>query len=590
MKTKWFLALLMMAALLVGVFPLGEVFAHNNTGANGLTSAAPGAFIKSSPASAATGIAFTPTLSWEISSGAIGYEYCFDTTNDSACSGPWISTGTNTSVTLSGLGASTTYYWQVRAVTSGGTTYANDLPYPPPESTGVWWNFTTLVAPPGVFAKIAPVNAATSIAINPTLSWGASSGAASYEYCYDTTHDNICGGTWINTGTNTSAALTGLSTNTTYYWQVRAINLTGTTYANDLPYPPPGSVGTWWSFTTIIIPPGAFSKNAPVNSATGIIINPTLSWGTSSAAASYEYCIDTTNDSACNATWISTGANASVALSGLSYNTSYYWQVRAVNSSGTTYANNTLPYPPPGSTGIWWSFTTIILPPAPFAKSSPVNAVTAIAINPTLSWEASSRAASYEYCIDTTNDSACGGTWISTGTNTSVALSALSYNTTYYWQIRAVNPGGITYANNTLPYPPPPGSTGIWWSFTTVDLPPASFSKSSPANSATGVTATNLTFSWETSNRATSYEYCYDTTNDEACNGTWINAGTNTSVTPMGLAGYTTYYWQVRAVNSGGTTYANDTLPYPAPGSNGIWWKFTTGWSMFRVYLPGLIR
>lgn len=589
MKTKWFLALLMIAALLVGVFPLGEVFAYNNTESNGLALAAPGAFAKSSPANTATGIAFNPTLSWGTSSGATSYEYCFDTTNDSACDESWISTGTNISVTLSGLSASTTYYWQVRAVMPGGTTYANELPYPPPGSTGTWWSFTTLTAPPGAFAKSSPANATTSVAINPTLSWGASSGAASYEYCYDTTNDSTCGGTWISAGTNTSAALTGLSTNTTYYWQVRAINPTGTTYANNtLPYPPPGSVGIWWSFTTIVLPPGAFAKNAPANSATGIAINPTLSWGMSSAAASYEYCIDTTNDSACNATWISTGANTSVPLTGLSYNTSYYWQVRAVNPSGITYANNTLPYPPPGSTGIWWSFTTIVLPPGPFAKSAPANSATGIAITPALSWGTSLRAASYEYCYDTTNDSACGGTWISTGTNTSVALSGLSYNTTYYWQVRAVNPGGTTYANNTLPYPPP-GSTGIWWSFTTVNLPPAAFSKSSPANSATGV-AISPTLSWGTSLRATSYEYCYDTTNDDACSGTWISTGTNTSATPTGLAGYTTYYWQVRAVNSGGTTYANNTLPYPPPASTGIWWKFTTGWSMVRIYLPRIIR
>jgi hypothetical protein len=368
MKAKYFFALLIVAALLVGIFPLGEVFAHNNPGTGGLMVASPGAFAKNAPADSAIGIAVNPTLNWGTSNGTISYEYCFDTTNDSTCNGSWVSAGTNTSTTLTGLSTNTTYYWQVRAVNSSGTTYANNtLPYPPPDSTGIWWSFTTIVLPPGAFAKSAPANIATGIAINPTLSWGASNYAAGYEYCFDTTNDNACGGAWISTGMGTSVPLTGLSYNTTYYWQVRAANPGGITYANNtLPYPPPGSTGVWWSFTTIVLPPGPFAKSAPANATTGIVIHPTLSWGTSVRAASYEYCIDTTNDSVCGGTWISTGTNTSANLTGLAGYTTYYWQIRAVNSGGTTYADNTPPYPYPApastsasaSTGTWWKFTT----------------------------------------------------------------------------------------------------------------------------------------------------------------------------------------------------------------------------------------
>jgi M6 family metalloprotease-like protein len=102
-------------------------------------------------------------------------------------------------------------------------------------------------------------------------------------------------------------------------------------------------------------PPGAFNKTAPINGATGQPANPTLSWGASSNAASYEYCIDTSNNNACDATWTSTAASTSIGLSDLSPSTSYYWQVRANNSSGTTYAND--------SSTDYWSFTTADLPP-----------------------------------------------------------------------------------------------------------------------------------------------------------------------------------------------------------------------------------
>jgi fibronectin type 3 domain-containing protein len=95
---------------------------------------------------------------------------------------------------------------------------------------------------------------------------------------------------------------------------------------------------------------------------------------------------------------------------------------------------------------------------------------------------------------------------------------------------------------------------------------PCPFNKSTPANGALNQ-ALSLTLSWASSTAATSYEYCYDTTNDNACSN-WTSNGTSTNVALNGLSASTPYYWQVRAINSGGTTYAN--------GSNAAFWSFTT--------------
>ncbi len=291
----------------------------------------------------------------------------------------------------------------------------------------------------GNFQKLSPANASTNVSINPTLSWNTSSSATSYEYCIDTTAGSTCDSPagWVSTGTTLNVALSGLSPNTTYYWQVRSVLAGGNAFANN----------AWWSFTTSApVMPGTFGKTSPTNGIGGRATTQALSWSASSNATSYEYCIDTTPGTTCDsvAGWVSTGTSRSVTPSGMLRGTTYYWQVRAVNAFGSTDANS----------GTWWSFATT---PGNFQKLRPANASTNVSINPTLSWNTSSGATSYEYCIDTTAGSTCDSPagWVSTGTTLNVALSGLSPSTTYYWQVRSVLAGGNTFANNA------------WWSFTT---------------------------------------------------------------------------------------------------------------------------
>jgi hypothetical protein len=54
--------------------------------------------------------------------------------------------------------------------------------------------------------------------------------------------------------TNTSVALLGLDNDTTYYWQVQAVNAGGTTQADS---------GTYWSFTTQT-KPASFTQFLPI--------------------------------------------------------------------------------------------------------------------------------------------------------------------------------------------------------------------------------------------------------------------------------------------------------------------------------------
>ena len=99
---------------------------------------------------------------------------------------------------------------------------------------------------PLAFTKAYPTNAATAMLTSMSITWAGSGYATSYEYCIDTVNNNVCDTGWVSTGTNHNASLTGLIVNTTYFWQVRANNTAGTTYAN---------ASAWWSFQTKLVPP-----------------------------------------------------------------------------------------------------------------------------------------------------------------------------------------------------------------------------------------------------------------------------------------------------------------------------------------------
>lgn len=389
-------------------------------------------FVKSLPVSGTTGQPTSVTLNWTPSLGAIFYKYCFDKTNDNACTS-WIDNGTSTSVQLSGLSPNKTYYWHVKAKNSSGVvSYSNG-------SSTAFWNFKT-GALPSAFVKSSPASTATGQPFNLTLTWAASSGASSYQYCYDTTNDNACT-TWLDNGSNTSVALYDLSGDTTYYWHVRAINPIGTTYSN-------ASTTAFWSFKTVSsgTAPGGFTKASPANGATNRPRSLTLKWSASPGAASYWFCYDQTNDGACS-TWVNNGTATSVVISNLSLNATYYWQVRANNSFGTTYAD--------GSGSEFWSFS--VAAPSPFTKLAPANSATGQPRTLTLSWSPSTGVKNYWMCYDTTNDNACSN-WVNYGLATSLTLKSLSANTTYYWHVRAVSLAGTTYSD---------ASSTAYWSFTT---------------------------------------------------------------------------------------------------------------------------
>ena len=147
------------------------------------------------------------TLSWVAVSGATSYNIQYRPTGTTTWS---TTTATTNSVGLSGLSASTTYEYQVQTVCASGTS-----------SFTASATFVTLGAcgiPSGFAASAITTTTAT-------LSWAAATGAVSYKIQY-----RISGTTtWtITTSSTTSVAVTGLTSGSTYEFQVQTVCTSGT--------------------------------------------------------------------------------------------------------------------------------------------------------------------------------------------------------------------------------------------------------------------------------------------------------------------------------------------------------------------------
>ena len=217
--------------------------------------------------------------------------------------------------------------------------------------------------------------------------------------------------------------------------------------------------------------------------------------------------------------------------------------------------------------------------PAP-SLVSPLNGSTAVSLTPTLSWNTSSGATSYDVYFGTASSpplaTNTGGTSYSPGT--------LSGSTLYYWRVVAKNASGST--------------TSATWSFTTQIAAPPAPSLVSPVNGSAGVSLTP-TLSWNAATGATSYDVYFGT----ASTPPLATNTAGTSYAPATLSAGTAYYWRVVAKNSGGSaasatwSFTTQIAAPPAPslispvnGAAGVSltptlsWNAATGATSYDVY------
>jgi hypothetical protein len=371
--------------------------------------AIPAVPVLAAPLNGAVGVTTTPALVWGTVAGATLYRVQVSTVSTFATTTTDDSTLTSGTKALTGLANVTTYFWRAYAKNTMGTSDWSTV-----------FSFTTIAAG-GLLAPTltAPANAATNIALAPSLTWGTVSGALTYRVQLSTSSafgTTVADDSTLTVGTK---AITGLAYGTTYYWRANAKNSTVTSFWSNI-----------FSFTTVPPAPVAPVLSAPANAATAISLVPTLSWGTVANAATYSVQVSTISTFATTIINDSTVTTGTKAISGLANLSTYYWRVNAKNASGTS-AWSTV-----------FSFVTMSLPIPELA--TPSNGATLGTRTPSLLWVPMVDAISYR--IQVSSVSTFATTIVNDSTNTTGAFSITTSltNGTYYWRVNTKSAAGTS--------------------------------------------------------------------------------------------------------------------------------------------------
>ena len=441
------------------------------------------------------------------------------------------------SASVGGLSPNTLYHFRISATNAGGTSKGSDEA------------LTTLPKPPTVETQAASSITQTTASLNATVNPnGGEVGECQLEYGTTTAYGSTapCASP-PGSGTSpvtVSAAITGLTANTTYHVRISATNAGGTSTGSDetfktLPNPPTVVTKAASSVTQTTATP-----NATVNPNGGEVGDCRVEYGATEAYGSSATCASLPGSG-------SSPVAVSASVSGLSPNTTYHFRISATNAGGTNKgADETLK----------------TLPNAPTIETKAPSAVTqtTATLNATVNPNGGEVSeCKLEYGTTNTYGSSAPCT-PSPGSGTapfavSASVSGLSANTPYHFRISATNAGGT--------------SKGADETLTTLPNAPTLETKAASA-----VTQTSATLNASVNPNGGEVGECrfeYGTT--EAYGSTApcsAPAGSGTSPVAVSaslglvtLTENTTYHFRISATNAGGTSKGSDqtfkTLPNP---------------------------
>ncbi|MGD1047014.1 MAG: T9SS type A sorting domain-containing protein [Bacteroidota bacterium] len=186
------------------------------------------------------------------------------------------------------------------------------------------------LAPSAKAHLVSPPDRSLNVPVAANFVWRRSANATSYTLQLSQDSMFVTSVVGDSTIVDTLRQLSLPAQGIRFFWRVRGRNATGSGPWSDV-----------WSFTTIVSAPAAPTLISPSNGATGISINPTLSWNASSGTFSYRLQISTSSSFSPLLLDSSGITGTSYSVSGLAQKTTYYWRVSATNAGGTSLYSNT---------------------------------------------------------------------------------------------------------------------------------------------------------------------------------------------------------------------------------------------------------
>ena len=441
------------------------------------------------------------TLTWDAVPGASSYTVY----RSSSASGPFtqLATPAQNSYTDSGLTPNTPYFYKVSATGAGGEGAQSAV-----------FSAVTLAAPTNAEAQPAGTDAIG-------LTWNAVPGATGYALFRSTR----AGGPFTQVASPTTNSYTdsGLTSGTTYYYQIAATDASGQ-----------GVRTAELSASTQPAAALAAPANPSAQSAGSDSIS--LTWDAVPGASSYAVYRSTSASGPF--AQVASPAQTSYTDTGLSPDTTYYYRIAAADASGQGTQTATI------------SAST---QPAPLPAPANVTAQAQDSGSIRVSWNAVTGATGYR--IFRAADAAGPFTEVAVSSGTDYTDSGLTPGTTYYYQVAAFDASGDGTRSGTVsaatPAAPLPAPTNLF---------------AAPLNSS------SIRLTWTPVAGATGY-YLYRSLSPDS-GFQQIAAVSDRFYTDSGLSPSTTYYYRAAAYDASGTGALSDTAsattmsaPLPAPAS-----------------------
>jgi len=416
-----------------------------------------------------------------------------------------ITTNANeTSYSAVGLASGTTYYFRISAVNSSGS------------SNYLSASATTLTPAPTVPSAPSGLTLTVVSSSQINLAWTDNSNNETGFKVERATSVNGNYTTLTTTGANvTTYSAVGLSSSTTYYFRVSAVNAAGNSSNAS------ASASTLAPAPTVPLAPSGLSATAISTSQID------LAW-TDNSGDETGFKIERSTSANSNFTTLTT-TNADVksySAVGLASGTTYYFRVSAVNAAGASSYRSA-------------SATTLTPPPTVPAAPSAFSATAVSTSQVDLAWaDMSSDETGFKVELATS----VNGTYTTLTTTlanaTAYSAVGLSSGTTYYFRLSAVNGAGsssVLSASATTLTPAP-----------TVPSAPTGFS-------AVAASTTQINLTWiDNSNNESGFQIDRASTVNGPFSSIYVAGANVTSYNDTGLVSGVTYYYRVSSFNAPG--------------------------------------